>query len=119
MIPIINQRPFLGNGIGADNYFLGGYNTKIHNGYLELILNFGYIFGGLLLMLIVFMGISMLFFCKDKEWKMLFGIFYVISIPKLMISYSIYLNYELFASIAIFFCYLRSRKSQPSAYIVE
>ena len=56
----------------------------------------------------------MLFFCKDKEWKMLFFILFAGSL-KLLLSFSIWYDWEIWAAAAVAYQYRRSLRMKRSA----
>ena len=94
---MFGERPFV------VSIHVAGYS---HNLFLELISGFA-IIGLLISLYIIVDSVRMLFFSKDKEWKMLFFILFAGSL-KLLLSFSIWYDWEIWAAVAVAYQYKRS-----------
>lgn len=101
----IAKNPF-GYGIGADRFLSGDPEQYAHNMFLELIIDYGVIFGVIISLGILMMYTYMLFKCDDQNYKALFCVFAIPGLIMLMLSGSVYENYHIFVAAAIFINYL-------------
>ena len=102
-ISYITRKPILGYGIAGDRVFLNG--TYPHNIFLEILAQFGFVFGGILIAAFVIYWIRGLFFNKGNAEHHLAIIFSGIGLISLFYSGS-YLtssNYWLFMAICLSF----------------
>lgn len=105
------ERPLLGYGVCGDCVLFGGTGWYVHNMFLELMLNYGVIIGGALLLAYLFMGVYMIVRCKNVFQKEIFLLFFVVSVSQTMISYSLYLNMAVYVTISLFLDYARNERS--------
>lgn len=61
LMEYIANKPLLGHGIGGDRVLIGGY---AHNIFLEILINFGVIFGGIILLVLL---ITMIYRLSSKS----------------------------------------------------
>lgn len=87
----------LGNGFYGDRPFCfqNHYVAYSHNIFIELLASFGF-FGLIFSLWLIYACFKMLFFCKDRDWRDLFIIFFVISC-QLLISLSLWYVWEFWA----------------------
>jgi len=102
---------FWGYGAYGDRYVIGqtfwvGYS---HNLFLEILIDFGWIVGGILCIRIVVNSIKMLFFCKEDDWYVLFTVFFIGSM-KLLSSGSFWFSEPFWGAIAVYYLYRREKK---------
>ncbi len=95
----------LGYGLMGDRPFVAplhvaGYS---HNLFLELIASFGLI-GAAVIVFIVIDAIRMLFFCNNRDWKMIYLILFICSC-KLLLSLSLWYAWEFWAAAAVSYKY--------------
>jgi O-antigen ligase len=84
VINLINQKSvFSGYGPLADSYYVEYYS---HNIVLELALEFGIVFGGMIIVLILVEMLRLLITCKDEEFCILFLVFVACGFIKLFFS---------------------------------
>lgn len=104
---------FWGYGAYGDRFVIGkvfwvGY---VHNIFLELLIDFGWIAGGGICILLVYQSVKMLVFCKDEAWWICFVIFFV-PITKLFMSGSFWFSEVFWAAIAVWFGYRTHLKAE-------
>ena len=97
---------FWGYGAYGDRYVIGriywvGY---CHNIFLELLIDYGWIIGGILCISIVVNSLKMLITCKNESWWICFVIFFVPSM-KLLLSGSYWYLEAFWACIAVCLMY--------------
>ena len=85
VIEEIVNNPLLGIGLGGDRQVVGG--GYVHNLFLELLANFGIIFGMIIIITLVFF-ILKVFLIKDKEKYNMFIIWISLGFVHLMVSSS-------------------------------
>lgn len=107
LIDNIIKNPYIGIGIGGDRLVLGAY---AHNVFLELASSFGIVIAGLLSVLILFVSYRTLF-NKDLEISNLCIIWFSIGLVPLMISSSVYINFNTWIYFGIVLNVLRDSKS--------
>ncbi|MSS44169.1 O-antigen ligase family protein [Anaerosalibacter bizertensis] len=101
IVECIKERPLLGYGLAGDRVLLGG--TYPHNFFLEVLVQFGVIIGGLIIILFIYFYINGIFNNKDEVETDLALLFFGIGFVQLLVSGS-YLtsgNFWLFMSICI------------------
>lgn len=103
------ESPLFGKGMFADRLFLSG--NYVHNVFLEILLNFGFIFGFPLILSLIFI-IFRVVTSKNKTHKELFVFFIAIGFIPLLVSGSFWVQKEFFALIAIGLICIRSKKYQ-------
>jgi len=104
---------FWGYGAYGDRYVIGrvywvGY---CHNIFLELLINYGWIIGGILCISIVVTSLKMLITCKNESWWICFVIFFVPSM-KLLLSGSYWYLEAFWACIAVYLMYRKHIRSE-------
>ncbi|MGN0624064.1 MAG: O-antigen ligase family protein [Oscillospiraceae bacterium] len=108
---LIRSHPLVGRGIGADRVVGGGVDFYAHNLMLELCADFGVLIGAAIFIWILWMGYKMLIRCEDRSWVKLYSPFFVTSFVHLMFSSSLYLVYEFWIAIAVYYaCRTQLRK---------
>jgi len=80
---ILNGNNWIGLGVGGDQVLVGNYP---HNIVLELLLQYGNIVGGILVLVLIYKTARIFLFCKDESWKSIFIACFCISIIKLCFS---------------------------------
>ena len=99
---------FWGYGAYGDRYVIGqvywvGY---CHNLFFELLIDYGWVIGGILCILIVVNSFRMLICCKEEAWWICFVIF-LIPCTKLLLSGSYWYLEAFWACLAIFHMYMK------------
>lgn len=84
-IELILEHPILGVGIAGDRYFLGTY---AHNLFLEIILDYGVIFGSIISVILICFFIKSIFLLPQNKSFDFIKIIFCIGIVPLMISSS-------------------------------
>lgn len=106
---MIIEHPLFGAGIYADRAIGGIYCHQI---VLEILLDFGFLMGGLIILGIIYWIVIMLFRCKDQDWKLLFIVFFSLCFIRLNVSSSFWYDTNFWICIAIAVNYKRSRNWQ-------
>ena len=106
----IKNGGIIGNGMYGDRPFVSQvhYVGYSHNLFLELIASFGIVGAGISVYVIID-SIRMIFFCKDRNWRELYIIFFSISC-QLLISMSLWYVWAFWAALAISFNYRHYQK---------
>lgn len=104
---------FWGYGVYGDRYIIGrvywvGY---CHNIFLELLIDFGWIIGGIFCVIGISGTLKMLIACKNESWWSCFVIFLIPS-TKLLLSGSYWYLEAFWACIAIYFMYRKCIRSE-------
>ena len=100
IIAEILKNPILGIGLAGDRRITDG--TYAHNIYIELISNFGFILGFILILLITFLVIKSLFIKDDIKYILLTMWFCLGFIPLLISgSYLTSINFAIFLGVVI------------------
>lgn len=107
VINLIKEHPILGSGIYADRHISGIYCHQI---ILEILLNFGIIFGGIFLIILIMNILKMVIFCKDREWRVIFITFLSLALIRLNISSSFWYDTNFWVCIAIVVNYKRYKR---------
>lgn len=94
---LIDDAPLFGNGVWADREYL---NIYCHNIYLELLIDFGYI-GGWILILLFSTYILSSFKCLNKQHRLVLIMFLVSTITPLMASSSYLISYNLSMALGV------------------
>ena len=99
--------PITGYGFYGDRPFVYPHHAIAysHNVLLELVCSYG-ILGLLAFIYIVKDAYYMLFKCEDQRWREIYLIFFVVA-AQLLISYSFWYVFEIWAAAAISYCYRR------------
>lgn len=107
---MIRRRPIFGNGIGADYRVIGGYP---HNIFIEIVLQFGVIFGGILLAGLVYIIVRG--FIKAGNRK-LYLFYFCIGFLPLIVSgtYLTDMSFWLFLGYALRENNLRAKEIKPT-----
>lgn len=109
----ILQHPLFGNGSQGDRaatFAALESASNAHNAVIELCVNFGVVFGGLIYVWFLYVGFQMLFRCQNKDWRALFLPFYVYSMVELFFSGEFYESGYLLSSIIIYFTYVFGKR---------
>lgn len=107
-IEMIQENPILGAGVYADRAKGGIYCHQI---ILEILLDFGMIFGTMIILYMIIMSTKMLLKCWNKEWKLLFLIFFSLTIIRLNISSSFWYDTNFWICIAIVVNYHKGERN--------
>ncbi len=101
----IKQRPLFGYGFYGDRPFVypHHFTAYSHNIFLELACSYG-IVGIIIILYFIFDAIRMFFNCKNHIWREIYLTFFVISC-QLLISYSFWYVFEVWATFAISYTY--------------
>ncbi len=101
----IKDSSFMGYGFFGDRPFVfpHHYAAYSHNIALELTCSYGLV-GTAIVVYYFFDAIRMFFFCKDQKWREIYLLFFVVSC-QLLISYSFWYIYEVWAAFAISYTY--------------
>lgn len=101
-IDMIKDGGLLGYGVYGDRPVISRihYSGYSHNLFLELLISFGPIVGGLISLALVWGSIKMILFCKKEEWKELFMIFFAATCM-LFLSMSLWYVSYIWGAIAI------------------
>lgn len=110
-IEMIKNMEFYGYGLYGDRYVIGNYYFwgYPHNIFLEILLTFGVLGGGLLIFFLLYQGVRTLLKCQDDDWLDLFLIFLACSL-KLLLSDSYWYVPEFWAAIAVVYSWNRQQK---------
>ncbi len=97
---------FWGYGAYGDRQTVGqiywvGY---VHNVFLETVINYGWIVGGLLCIWMVYISVRMLFFARNETWRELFLVFFIPS-TKLLLSGSFWFLDAFWACFGVYITY--------------
>ncbi|MDA8220914.1 O-antigen ligase family protein [Desulfosporosinus sp.] len=114
-IEMIKNMGFFGYGLYGDRYVIGNYYFwgYPHNIFLEILITFGVVCGGFLIVFLLFHIVRTLIKCKDDDWLDLFLIFLVCSL-KLLLSDSYWYIPEFWAAIAVVYSWNRQQKINKS-----
>ena len=105
----ITKSPFEIRGINSDYLIIGGYS---HNLVLELIYQFGIVFGGIFIFIIILFAFRTLFHkCFDEKETIILMLF-CSSVPSLMFSGSIWTDYMFWMWIGLSFMLLKDNINQ-------
>ena len=116
-IKLIKERPLFGYGIYGDQYYLNG--QWCHNLFLEVLFDFGIIFGVPILVFICHTVIYMLRRCKDSRVLLLFIICCSMYLGELMVTSSFWFNTYFWVSIGIYVSYRAAEKSIFNLEIIK
>ena len=98
----ISQHWLMGGGIGVDRAIFNNSGAYAHNFVIELLMDFGIIFGTALVIIIVRTVIKYLFNNNiQRQTRALISIFMIPGISMLLVSGSIYESYTVFAGITV------------------
>ena len=108
---IIKEHKFFGAGLFGDRPVIVQYHNAgyCHNIFLELASNFGLIIAAIVIVLILFFSYKIMVVNKDREWKLLFIIFFSVSC-QLFFSMSYWFVPSFWAMLGIFASYTKERK---------
>lgn len=110
---LIKEKPIIGNGAYSDRYY---FNIYCHQFILEIMLNFGMLFGSMILVILLFGTIKMLIKCNDRNYRLIFIIFFSATCFKLTVSSSFWIDSTFWACIASYVNYFKN-KNINSDYI--
>ena len=105
----ILRHPLLGNGSQGDRaatFAALEYASNAHNAVIELCVNFGVVFGGLIYVWLLYVGFQMLFRCQNRDWRALFLPLYTYSMVMIFFSGEFYESGHLLSSIIIYLTYV-------------
>ncbi|AFQ45941.1 O-antigen ligase family protein [Desulfosporosinus meridiei] len=110
-IELLKNMGHFGYGLYGDRYVIGNYYFwgYPHNIFLEILLTFGVLGGGLLIFFLLYHCVRTLIKCRDEDWLDLFLIFLVCSL-KLLLSDSYWYVPEFWAAIAVVYSWNRQQK---------
>lgn len=110
-LEMIKNMGFFGYGLYGDRYVIGNYYFwgYPHNIFLEILLSFGLLVGGLLILFLLWHAVRTLIKCRDDDWLDLFLIFLVCSL-KLLLSDSYWYIPEFWAAAAVAYSWNRQQK---------
>lgn len=91
-----------GLGVYWDRYYCD--IAYVHNFFYEILLDFGWVFGGLILIWLV-KSIVTILRSDEKSWKILLIIFFCLSMIRLTLSYSFWLDKNFWGMIAVIIGY--------------
>lgn len=121
VIDAIREGGLFGYGMFGDRPFVRPYHIAgySHNLFLELLVSFGIIGAGIIVYILAD-AVRMIFFCKDRDWRMIYVILFTCS-SKLMLSLSFWYVWEFWAAAAIAYKYrsLKSRNSLTEHSVIE
>jgi len=115
-LALIVEHPLVGSGIGADRAAFGSSSYYAHNLFIELMVNYGIVLGGILSIAVVSVGLSILSKRVDAEWKYLFVPFFCVGFFVLMTSLSVYFMRELGIAIMIYCSYKTYNKKRMRSF---
>lgn len=105
---LLKENPW-GLGVFWDRFYCEyGY---VHNFFYEVMIDFGWLVGGTLLLVLV-RNIILILKSDDKQWKILFMLFFSLSMIRLTLSYSFWYDTNFWAMIAILLGYRYSLKEK-------
>lgn len=99
---LLSENP-LGLGVYWDRYVYDGWSTYTHSLFYEFIIGYGWFVGGALMLLLTF-NIFRLLFDRNSfndSYKFLLIVFLCLWVVRLVLSYSFWLDYSFWATIAI------------------
>lgn len=100
-IRLLKENPW---GLGAfwDRVYCEyGY---VHSFLLEVLIDFGWILGSFIIVILV-KNMVMILRSDDQKWKLLFIIFFSLSMVRLTLSYSFWFDTNFWAMVAVLICY--------------
>ena len=128
----LNKKPFIFRGLYADRFFYSGHVKREvvdptdypHNFIIEVLYQFGYIFGGILLLLLIILYIRTALILNKKQFQncslsFLFYFFFVGSVIRLMITSSYIAAFEFYAFLGIAFKIGILAKQKPPVYVIK
>lgn len=71
LITALNERPFIGFGVLGDEIVLNDISQSAHGLYLSILSNYGYIIGGLILIVLIYWNFSAYKYANTKEKEIL------------------------------------------------
>lgn len=92
---------FWGVGVYYDRYL---YNVYVHSIFLEILANFGWLIGMIIIVYLIKIIITMLT-KADQQIKIIFMVFSSLSIVRLLLSYSFWYDINFWIMIAIYYNY--------------
>lgn len=110
---MIIENPLFGYGVGFDRSII---NTYSHNLILEIMLDFGIIYGCMFIIALVWMIYDLLIKKQPHQWRNLFLVYFIPSLLMLMFSNSIYHSRDFWISIAIFCAFKNSSRHKIIKY---
>lgn len=115
LMTIIFKNPIFGTGICGDRYvlplrFSGTDATYAHNLFIELMVDYGLIFGSLLIIILFYLIIKFLFKESNIDKKAFFYVFFIVGFIQLMISRSWITESNFFIFFAILLTYSTNKK---------
>jgi hypothetical protein len=107
---------FTGLGIGSDRGITGGY---AHNVFIEILIDFGVIFGSAIFIYLGYILYKMLIKCKDPSWKGIFIIFASMAFGELLFSSSFWFDSNFFVAFLIaFICFSAHNNKQKTDGVI-
>ena len=71
LITALNESPFVGFGVLGDEIVLSDISQSAHSLYLSILSNYGYIIGGLILIVLIYWNFSAYKYANTKEKEIL------------------------------------------------
>ena len=110
LVGILMKNSIFGVGICGDRYYLpkqftGVDATYAHNIILEILLDYGFLIGMLLISIIIYILIKCFFQETDKDRKAFFSVFVIVGVLQLMISRSWLTEQNFFILLALLLTY--------------
>ncbi|MDB2074988.1 O-antigen ligase family protein [Clostridium paraputrificum] len=105
----IRNHPLIGEGIGADRYYIGSY---VHNILYEFWISFGIPFGTLIMSLLSIVIVKSLLVKEEEDLKEFKMILFMVAFFKLFMSSSYLQEPFFFMLIGMSICSLRKNKSR-------
>ena len=97
-LEMIKSHPFVGCGIFADRATFGIY---CHQFFLEILIDFGCIRGGLLIVALIWFCIKSVLTKDNSEWKLMIVLFLSLCIVRLALSSSFWMDTNYWAMLAL------------------
>ncbi len=99
VIDALKQNPFVIRGINSDYLLLGKYT---HNIFLEILYEFGCIFGGIMCVDLIYRIVNSFLHSSDSIESELCFMFMCIAIPQLMVSHSLWAEWTFWVWFVIY-----------------
>lgn len=120
-LDLIQKGGLFGHGIYGDRYTIASVTSMwigyCHNIFLEILVDFGYLAGGLILLVMAVKMIRNLL-APDSEWKSLFLIF-LITASQLLLSGSYWYNASFWGCLAISVCWHQKRNQTVDNQVMK
>ena len=121
VIALITKGPFYGYGVYGERnaiYSIGMKWGYSHNIFLEVLVDFGWLFGTMIIVCLLFYMMCFFRSSKDKYEKLLFILFLTISF-ELILSNSIWLHCGLWALMGLVVNHFKSKNNRIDTYFIN